>query len=350
MNKQQKSMLKTLVLILAVLAILLGAVSALKRSKAKSKAEAEAASSAENTVTDTSVKYTALTYSNGTATLSFALNEDGAWYWADDPEFPLNENDIIKIINTITGLKPQQTITGADALEDYGLDAPSMTLTAAPAQGDSLTLYLGNQVTGDSGSYYMYIDGDETTVYVVENTLANELSQGIYDMMQLPDLPVISEEKLTSVSVQGAAETFLTAGTQTVETQPAASSSSGASSGAGSAETTVTWSSGGTDVTGNETVQSLISAVRTLSIDKCVDYKPSAEAVSLCGFDAPAAAVTVIYRDDTDAEQTLTLTVGAAASDGASRYVRINDDSTVYAMSADSLSAVLTVAAGGLSA
>ena len=110
------------------------------------------------------------------------------------------------------------------------------------------------------------------------------------------------------------------------------------------------WSSGGTDVTGNETVQSLISAVRTLSIDKCVDYKPSAEAVSLCGFDAPAAAVTVIYRDDTDAEQTLTLTVGAAASDGASRYVRINDDSTVYAMSADSLSAVLTVAAGGLSA
>ena len=156
MNKQQKSMLKTLVLILAVLAILLGAVSALKRSKAKSKAEAEAASSAENTVTDTSVKYTALTYSNGTATLSFALNEDGAWYWADDPEFPLNENDIIKIINTITGLKPQQTITGADALEDYGLDAPSMTLTAAPA-GNVLVNTTGCSALAKGGSQLLHV-------------------------------------------------------------------------------------------------------------------------------------------------------------------------------------------------
>ena len=167
-------------------------------------------------------------------------------------------------------------------------------------------------------------------------------------MMQLPDLPVISEEKLTSVSVQGAAETFLTAGTQTVEAQPAASSSSGASSGAGSAETTVTWSSGGTDVTGNETVQSLISAVRTLSIDKCVDYKPTDEAAELCGFSAPRAVVTVLYLTETGTESSLTLTLGSDNLDGTGCYVRVNDDPTIYRMEETSLVQLLTLAETGL--
>ncbi len=347
MNRRQKKTLKFLVLLVAALAILLAAVSAVKRHKAQEEEAAAAASSEENTVTDSEAEYSALTYSNSTATLSFALNEEGSWYWVDDPEFPLDETYIIKLVNTITGLQPQQTITGGDALEDYGLDAPAMTITAAPPEGEPLTMYLGNQVSGDSGSYYLYIDGDDTTIYVVEGTLASELSQGIYDMMSLPELPLISEESFDTITVQGAVETVLTAAAE----KTAVDSGDGSSSSAGqSEEITVTWHSGSADVTDNDTVRSLVSAIRTLSLERCVDYKPSDAAVSLCGFDEPAATVTALYRDDNGAEQTLTLAVGGTTLEGGSRYVRVNDDTTIYSIAEDKLSAVLTAADSGLTA
>ena len=83
-------------------------------------------------------------------------------------------------------------------------------------------------------------------------------------------------------------------------------------------------------------------------MDACLDYNPSAAAESLCGFDTPAATVTVKYTDENDTDRTLTLTVGGLAPDGNSRCVRVNDDSTIYTMAADRLAPVLTVAESGL--
>ena len=36
--------------------------------------------------------YTALRWYNGAATLSFALDEQGTWIWADGPDFPLRDD------------------------------------------------------------------------------------------------------------------------------------------------------------------------------------------------------------------------------------------------------------------
>lgn len=342
MTSRQKRTLLRLLTAVVLLLVLLAAVTQVKKRR-EEQAQAAAASSAADTVTDADAAYRSITYSNGTATLSFALNEEDVWYWADDPEFPLDQNCITGILNIITGLKPQQTITGGDALEDYGLDEPSMTLTAAGTDGKELTLALGNQVSGDSGSYYLLIDGDESTVYVVSGTLASRLSSGIYDMMELPQTPVIQESSFRSITVQGAVETLLTPRVSGASTE--ADSSAG-----GAEETAVTWQSGGKDVTDDETARALISALSAVTLDGCVDYRPTPAAASLCGFDAPAAVAAAEYRDDSGADETLTLTVGNLTTDGASRYVRINDDTTIYSITADSLSAILSVAAGGLSA
>lgn len=344
MYANQKRLLKLLGTIVAVLVILLIIVNVVKKHNAEAEQEAASSSAAANTVTDDNAQYTAMVYNNSLATLSFALDEEGNWYWADDPDFPLDQNYILKIINIITGLKPQQTITSGDALEDYGLAEPSMTLTATAENGETLTLNLGNQVSGDSGSYYLYLSGDENTIYVVANTLASQLELGIYDMMLLPELPVIPEENFSSIAVQGAAETTLSAYVDR--------SSQAASSEDGSAEETVSvaWRSGGADVTDNSEVQDLISTISSVSLVRCEDYAPSDEAVSICGFDAPAATVTANYLDDAGEEQTLLLLVGnlTAAEDG--YYVRVNDDTTIYSMSSDSLSAILSVAESGLAA
>lgn len=342
----QKRLLKLLGTIVAVLVVLLVIVNLVKKHNAEEKQEAASAAAA-NTVTDGDAQYTAMVYSNGTATLSFAQDEAGNWYWADDPSFPLDQDYILKIVNTITGLHPQQTITGGDALEDYGLAEPAMTITATSDSGDALTLNLGSQVTGGSGSYYLYISGEEDTIYVVSNTLASQLELGIYDMMQLPELPAIPEERFNTITVQGAAETTLTA---YVDRTPSQAGSSSADAGTEAQEAAVTWRSAGADVTDNEDVQGLISTMSALTLTRCEDYAPSDEAVSICGFDSPTAAVTAEYLDDGGEEQALTLLVGklTAAEDG--YYVRINDDTTIYSMTEDALSAVLSVAAGGLAA
>ena len=343
MYANQKRLLKLLGTVVLVLVILLVIVNLVKKHNAEEEQNA-ASSAAANTVTDNDAQYTSLIYNNGTATLSFAQDEEGNWYWVDDVDFPLDQNYILKILNTITGLHPQQAITGGDALADYGLEEPAMTLTASAENGDTLTLNLGNQVTGGSGSYYLYIAGDETTIYVVSNTLATQLELSIYDMMQMPDLPVISEEDFNSIAVQGAVETLLTAYVDRPDTQGDSSADISGESG----DVTVTWRSSGADVTDNDTVRNLISTMAALTLTRCEDYGPSDEAVTICGFDAPTATVTAEYLDDTGTEQTLTLFVGniTAAEDG--YYVRVNDDTTIYSMSSDSLATILSVAASGL--
>lgn len=66
-----------------------------------------------------------------------------------------------------------------------------------------------------------------------------------------------------------------------------------------------------------------------------MDYSPSPEAVTICGFDEPAAEVEVSYRTEAGTEQTMTLSVGTASLDGTGRYVRLNDDTAIYQLAAD---------------
>ena len=59
----------------------------------------------------TADEYTSLSYYNGSATLSFSLDETGTWIWIDDPSFPLDDTTVTAILSELSSLKPQQTIT-----------------------------------------------------------------------------------------------------------------------------------------------------------------------------------------------------------------------------------------------
>ena len=81
-----------------------------------------------------------------------------------------------------------------------------------------------------------------------------------------------------------------------------------------------------------------------------MDYRPSDEAASICGFDAPAAVVEVTYQADTGAEQTMTLSIGAKSVDGTGRYVRLGGEDAIYQLSAEAAAPMLTLAQNGLGA
>ena len=145
MNRTQKKHLFLLGGIVAALVIILAVVLAVKRSNAQQAAEEAARQEAESVITQTEASYTALTYDNGTTTLSFHLDEEGKWVWSDDPEFPLDDTTVQSILDLLADLRPQQTITEGDTLEAYGLDQPFATLTATKPDGGTLTISLGDQ-------------------------------------------------------------------------------------------------------------------------------------------------------------------------------------------------------------
>ena len=339
MNRSQKKTLFLLVGIIVVLAVILAVVTAVRRSNEERAAEEEAAQDAASVITETEASYSALSYDNGTATLSFQLDESGKWVWADDPEFPLDDSTIQSILTLLTNLKPQQTITDGDTLEAYGLDQPVATLTATKPDGGTLTIALGNTTT-DGNSYYMLMNGQESPVYIISNSLYTEMTKTIYDMCDLPDLPDLTEENIQSVTIEGAASTLLRPINRETSTDEET----------GEETVSVTWAAGGEDVTGNADTASLLAELGALTLTKCVDYKPTDEAAELCGFDDPLATVTVLYLDETGQEQTLVLTFGRENLDQTGYYVQLGGDSTIYQMDTSSVDTILSVAESGLTA
>lgn len=337
MSRSQKKTLLILVIILLLLVIVLVAIQAGKRSSAQQAEEEAAAEEADSVITEADAAYTALSYNNGSATLSFQLDEAGNWVWADDPEFPLNDTTVQNILQLLTNLAPQQTITEGDTLEAYGLDQPFATLTATGGDGTTLTIALGNTTT-DGDSYYMLMNGQESPVYIIADTLYNYMSTTIYDMCALPELPELTEDRIQSVTVEGSVTTVLRAENKETQTDP----------DTGEETVTVTWTSGGEDVTEHDDVVSLLSDLESMAMDKCVDYKPSDEAVTLCGFDAPRAVLTIVYETETGTEETLTLTFGGDALEDADCYVRMEEDTTIYQMSESDVETILAIAETGL--
>ncbi|WP_312280323.1 DUF4340 domain-containing protein [Oscillibacter sp.] len=340
MNKRRK---RTLLLLLLAAAVLAAAVLAVRSAKnRRNQEEANSSGSSSGMISD-GAAYKSISYHNGSATLSFAMSKEGEWYWTDDPDFRLNQDYLIQMMDTLSTLKPQQTITDGGAPEDYGLSEPTRTLSATAANGQLTTLALGN-ATSDGNSYYMLMNESETPIFIISDELVKEMSVGIYDMLLLPELPALTEDKLGSVTLSGAMTTELSAFRAQAQPDEGGDGSSPESGGS------VTWLCDGVDVTADEQVQRVLEQLSTLRLDACVDYRPSDGAAALCGFDAPAATVTVNYTGDGNTAQTLTLLIGNPVLGGDGRYVRVNDDSTIYSMAADKLDALLAVAGSGLDA
>lgn len=335
MNATQKRTLQLLLIAVAALLAILICVK-LYQNHAAQEAEAAQAVGQASIITDSTSAYKALSYFNGAATLSFAIGEDGAWQWVDDTSFPVDETYISAVTDALSTLTPQQTITEGDTLESYGLDEPSQTLTATAENGMITTIALGNTTT-DGNSYYMLMNDAQTPVYIISDALAKAMSVSIYDMMALPALPELAEDQLQSITLAGQVQTVLTASHQAPENEDG--------------PTVTSWQAGRSDVTEDPQVSGtggIVNQVLGLAVDSCVDYRPSDAAASLCGFDDPDAVITVTYSTAAGATGTLTLSVGTQVLDGNGRYVRINDDETIYRMTADKLDMLMKVSVNGL--
>ena len=90
----------------------------------------------------------------------------------------------------------------AVSLADYGLDEPALTITATDADGTAYTFSIGdqNEVTQE---YYLLYNGDSSKVYMVDSTLQDTFSLGLYDMVQMESLPMFGTVTGLSVTQPG---------------------------------------------------------------------------------------------------------------------------------------------------
>lgn len=114
-------------------------------------------------------------------------------------------------------------------------------------------------------------DGDTTKIYVVPDALVQMMDRNIYELVQIPAVPVLAAEALTAIEAQG-----------------------------GGASVTVSrsddgrWLREGTDVSGQ--LEGLVSLLgQGLTLESCVDYNPSSGALPICGLTDPTVTATVHY-------------------------------------------------------
>ena len=330
MTWKERRLITVLSVILAILSAALLIVLGIRYRQSRDAVQDPAAQAVQAAQAACST-YASLSVYSGSATLSFSIQEDGTWVWDDDTEFPLDDSTIESMMDLLSDLTPQQVLSDPESLESYELDAPSASISAVKVDQSTVSVTFGKATT-DGTSRYAMMNDDASTIYIFADTLYQALQTPIYDMMTLPELPELPESSISSISIQGPGE----------DAQPLLLAAQHTDDGA------TTWLSGGEDVTDNASVQALLEDLAQMQIARCVDYRPSDEAASICGFDAPDALVQVTYTPEDGSESVWTLTVGTTEPGGTGRYARIGADTTIYLLETALLDPLMRIAAGGL--
>ena len=258
-----------------------------------------------------------LVYKNESYTLRCNKNEAGDWQWKDDTTLPLDQQQMQQLLDQVSALN---TLTPLETTGDstaYDLDAPDRTLEIKNSDGTGLSLQIGAAVEG--GGYYMSRDGDTSKIYVAPDTLVQLMDRNIYQLVQLPTLPMLPVDKLTHIQAQG-----------------------------GGVSVTVVHGEGESWLYEGADVSDRIASLTTLlaagmQIESCVDYNPSSGALPICGLTDPALTVTVNYRGDDGSAGSFTLRVGYAYGDG--YFALYNDVPAIFKLSAETVQALQAVLA-----
>ena len=127
----------------------------------------------EETVKVTDLKTSEITgvkYNLGTGEMNFEKNGD-TWYYTADKDFPLRQSYPKTVADAMGQLSADRELEDADALEEYGLDHPTYTVTLTDEDGTVTTIKVGNATGND---YYATVD-DTEKVYTIPATSLDDI-------------------------------------------------------------------------------------------------------------------------------------------------------------------------------
>lgn len=356
MTKQAKQLT-----ILAVVAVICVAGYGIARGvssyqEAKASAASEAAIVHIGEIDDT---INQIAYENSDGPFTLVLDSEGNWDLEEDAALPVDQSFATDLADVLTDMTAEQSLGTGLTLSDFGLDDPAYTVSVSDADGHSMELQIGNQAS--DGNYYAKLsDSDE--VYVIATDLVSAVELGYYDIVDVETFPSLSENKIQNISI------VLEDGTELVIDKETSEETTTDESGSTSTETVYTWyitgangtrtpasdyqmstaqtNSSGEEMTSQDEVDAIVTALSGMDIDSCVDYNASDETLVTYGLDSPVLEITVTYLPSTSSDETKTFTldVGALTDDGDYYAVKYADSVMVNTMSASSVDNLLTAA------
>ena len=264
------------------------------------------------------------TYSGETVSLS---HKDGTWGY-EDPDCPIDQSYPENMAYALEKITSDRTIEAPEDLSEYGLDEPQCTVDIAAGE-DSYQLLIGDETTLDG---LLYLSTGDGNVYLVSSGLLSAFSYGLYDIIDMEDIPSITD--VSSFTIDRASDSL-----ELVYRED---------SGLAYSSEYVWFLRDGEDylTLGTDGVEDLLSAVTGLSWASCVNYNATEDDLAAYGLDAPAVTVTIHYTEtvtvdtgendengsaiteEQERDAAFTLELGSYTDDGC--YARIAGSSMVY--------------------
>lgn len=209
--------------------------------------------------------------------------ENDVWQNQLDPDFPLNEDKITDITEQLSSIKADRVLEDIESLAEYGLDEPQNKIQIMNQSGEEQVIYVGNenQVTNQ---YYLQINDDKETVYVVASSVVTPFTGKLYDFAEADSLPVIDSTGVKDITVEKEENSYVLEASTDV--------SSGWMIGENKEEM---------EAADSGEAYTLISSISTLSYDDFVDY--NCENMEDYGLEKPYAVLTVNYTETVENQE-----------------------------------------------
>jgi protein-disulfide isomerase len=122
---------------------------------------------------------TGITVTNNDTGETTVLAKDAADVWTvseatNSSDRATDQEAVTTALGTFTALASSENFT-TENLADFGLDTPTYTLVMTAADGTTYTLLVGNKAPANP-RYYALVNDDTSTVYVVQQTQVNQLT------------------------------------------------------------------------------------------------------------------------------------------------------------------------------
>ena len=334
----------------------------------------------------------AISYTNSYGTFAFSYDtENETWSYDDDEHFPVTQSYLTSLSSDMKGLTATRKLEEVqDDLSVYGLDNPTLSITAKGSDDTEVTVLIGS-VNSYSSDYYAKVEGVDD-IYTISSDYISDISNDISTLQAKESFPTIASTSVSNVqlvkdgvtldmekevteepateeettenasaeaetgSESGASDADITeAQTAEVATEAESVSDSSNSSEEESEEETVemvevtrwvfTQDNKTQRIDEDDDIHDLLVNIVGLTFNDCADYYADETEKADYGLTDGATVLTLTYTS-VDEEKTLKLTIGNTTDDDAYYYVSMDDSDQVNTVSKESIDTILDALSG----
>lgn len=279
---------KNLIILLAVLVVLIGAVVAVQVVNNAQEPVAE-----ETPATVCAVKaeeVTAIGWFYVDESMAFEKTANG-WAYTEDSDFPLDSSFLETMLVTLAQVDAKRTIEKVENFAEFGLDDPDCVVTVQT--DEILELKFGDlSAMGDA----QYVSNGDGNVYLVDLTIQDSFELGLYDVVRMETLPVMETKQIAMITKGEEVTTLLRQ-----ENSDLAYSNK------------YVWFLHNGDsyqTLDTELTENWLDSIAELSWSACVDHNAEESELEAYGLAEPAAVITFVYLDKSGNSTTFSLEFG----------------------------------------